>query len=412
MKKFTNLLISSTPVSGTPTRRGYSVYPAASRLAVLIVCSLALAGAVMAQQPSPEESQSPGKKPDKKAPAVKEPAATHVPKTEAPAAKEPAATHAPKTEAPAVKEPALKEPAATQAPAVTKPEKKAPKSAPSAAPETKTEQPATSATTPAPKKEQQSKKDMKKAPSADTAASATPATAKTTPAASVAPKATTTPAAPAAATTPAAAASTTPAAAASASAAPSVAQTSPTTAPTVNPAAAKKPDTVKVQQIQTQHQNFKALPRPDKVPPVTFSANFRIQNSDRWQGPQYEVYRSYRPERHDQGWYRSHYQRVELISGGYYYFNSGYWYPAWGYSPREEYYAYDAPIYAGKHAEPPDKVIANVQAVLQEMGYYKGEVDGLLGPLTREALTGYQTDNGMTVTAVIDEPTLDSLGMG
>jgi hypothetical protein len=124
------------------------------------------------------------------------------------------------------------------------------------------------------------------------------------------------------------------------------------------------------------------------------------------------VYRSYRPERHDQGYYRSHYQRVELIAGGYYYFNNNYWYPAWGYSPREEYYAYDAPIYAGKHAEPPDKVIASVQAVLKDMGYYKGEVDGLLGPLTREALTGYQTDNGMTVTAVIDEPTLDSLNMG
>ena len=384
---------------------------------LLIVCSLALAGAVMAQQPTPEESQPPGKKgPEKKTPAEVKPKAPQAPKTEAPAVKE----------APALKEaPAVKEPAATQAPAVTKPEKKAPKSAPSAAPETKAEQPATSATTPAPKKEKsaQSRKD-EKAPAAN--ASATPATAKTTPAASVAPK-TTTPAAAAATTpaaaasitpapatsaTPAAAASTTPAAAATASAAPSVAQTSPATAPTVNPAAAKKPDTVKVQQIQTQYQNFKAQPRPDKVPAVTFSANFRIQNSDRWQGPQYEVYRSYRPERHDQSWYRSHYQRVELISGGYYYFNSGYWYPAWGYSPREEYYAYDAPIYAGKHAEPPDKVIANVQAVLQEMGYYKGEVDGLLGPLTREALTGYQTDNGMTVTAVIDEPTLDSLGMG
>ena len=47
---------------------------------LLIVCSLALAGAVMAQQPTPEES--PGKKPDKKPPAVKEPAA---PKPQAPA---------------------------------------------------------------------------------------------------------------------------------------------------------------------------------------------------------------------------------------------------------------------------------------------------------------------------------------
>jgi hypothetical protein len=166
-----------------------------------------------------------------------------------------------------------------------------------------------------------------------------------------------------------------------------------------------------VVKIKEQHANFHAQPRPDKVPAVTFSANFRIQGSDRWQGPQYEVYRSYHPERHDQGWYRSHYQRVELISGGYYYFNNGYWYPAWGYNPSNEYYAYDAPIYAGKHAEPPDKVIADVQAALQEMGYYKGEVDGLLGPLTREALTGYQTDQGMAATAVIDEPTLDSLGM-
>jgi hypothetical protein len=167
-----------------------------------------------------------------------------------------------------------------------------------------------------------------------------------------------------------------------------------------------------VEQIKQQHLSFHAQARPDKVPAVTFSANFRIQGSERWQGPQYEVYRSYHPERHDQGWYRQHYTRVELIGGGYYYFNNGYWYPAWGYNPTNEYYAYDAPIYVGKRAEPPDKVIADVQAVLQEMGYYKGEVDGLLGPLTREALTSYQADQGLVATAVIDEPTLDSLGMG
>jgi hypothetical protein len=190
-------------------------------------------------------------------------------------------------------------------------------------------------------------------------------------------------------------------------------QTTPTSsATTTTTAAVKAPDPQKVQQIRQQHMSFHAQARPDRVPAVTFSANYRIENSDRWQGPQYEVYRSYHPERHDRGWYHSRYQRVELIGGGYYYFHNNYWYPAWGYEPRSEYYAYDAPVYAGKHAEPPDKVIADVQAVLQEMGYYKGEVDGLLGPLTRQALTGYQTDHGMTVTAVIDEPTLDALGMG
>ena len=58
-----------------------------------------------------------------------------------------------------------------------------------------------------------------------------------------------------------------------------------------------------------------------------------------------------------------------------------------------------------------DRVIADVQAALQYQGYYTGEVDGLLGPLTREALTGYQSDHGLYTTAAIDEPTLNSLGM-
>jgi hypothetical protein len=177
-------------------------------------------------------------------------------------------------------------------------------------------------------------------------------------------------------------------------------------------AQAKKPDPQTIQKIKTEHANFRAQPRPDKVPPVTFNQGYRIRGSEQWQGPQYQTFRSYHPERHDQGWYRSHFNRVELIGGGYYYWNNnGYWYPAWGYDPSHEYYAYDAPIYVGHSAEPPDKVIADVQATLQQMGYYQGEVDGLLGPLTRQALAAYQADNGLTTTEVIDEPTLQSLGM-
>ncbi|MFZ1218491.1 MAG: peptidoglycan-binding protein [Chthoniobacterales bacterium] len=392
---------------------------------LLIVASLALAGAVMAQQPSPDESQPPGKKTDKKAPAeVKPPKAPHAPKTEAPAA--------PKTEAPKVKEPAAaaqppaaNEPAVKE-PAATKQEKKAPKNkkeTPPAAPSTNAEQPAPNApaVTPPATKQEHNAKNSKKAPPANTSPSVAPAApktaaspaattpastpavaattppAKTTPATSVAP---TTPA-----TTPAVTASTPPAATSpAASVAPSVAQS--------NAAGAKKrPEPQKIEQIRQQHASFRAQPKPDRVPAVTFSAGFRLPGVETWSGPRYEVYRSYHPERHDRGWYHSHYQRVELVAGGYYYFNNGYWYPAWGYDSGHEYYAYDAPIYSGKHAEPPDKVIADVQAALQEMGYYKGEVDGLIGPLTREALTGYQRDNGITVTAVIDEPTLDALGM-
>jgi Putative peptidoglycan binding domain len=178
------------------------------------------------------------------------------------------------------------------------------------------------------------------------------------------------------------------------------------------PNAQKKPDPQTIQRIKTQHASFRAQPRPDKVPAATFNQSYRISGSERWQGPQYEVFRSYHPEWHDRNWYHTHFNRVELIGGGYYYWNNGYWYPAWGYDSSAQYYAYDAPIYVGSHAEPPDRVIADVQAALQEMGYYQGEVDGLLGPLTREALTAYQADHGLYTTAVIDEPTLSSLGMG
>jgi hypothetical protein len=178
-----------------------------------------------------------------------------------------------------------------------------------------------------------------------------------------------------------------------------------------NPRAAKKPDVKVVQQIKTQHRNFHAQARPQQVPAVTFNQNYRINNSEHWQGAKYAAFRSYHPERHDQGWYRSHYNRIELIGGGYYYWNNGYWYPAWGYNPSVSYYAYNGPIYTGSAAEPPDQVIANVQSVLQQEGYYKGDVDGLLGPLTRQALTDYQSANGLYTTAAIDQPTLDSLGI-
>ena len=171
----------------------------------------------------------------------------------------------------------------------------------------------------------------------------------------------------------------------------------------------KRVEQNQVQQIKQQHASFKAQPKPNVAPAVTFNQNYRISGAESWQGPQYEVFRSYHPEWHDRNWYHSHYGQVALIAGGYYFLNNGYWYPAWGYDQGAQYYAYDGPIYVGHRAEPPDRVIADVQAELQAMGYYTGEVDGLLGPLTRQALRDYQADHGLMVTETIDEPTLSEL---
>src|SRR5947207_1539776 len=80
----------------------------------------------------------------------------------------------------------------------------------------------------------------------------------------------------------------------------------------------------------------------------------------------------------------NHHNRIVFVFGAPYFWDAGWWYPAWGYDPNA-YYAYDGPIY-GYNDLPPDQVVANVQSALQEQGYYTGEVDGLLGPLTRAAL--------------------------
>src|SRR5262249_15787136 len=105
----------------------------------------------------------------------------------------------------------------------------------------------------------------------------------------------------------------------------------------------KKPAPKEIQQVKSQQANFRAQPKPQQVPSVTFNQNYRIEGSDNWQGTQYQVFRSYRPEWHDAGWYTSHYGNVVLIGGGYYFFNNGYWFPAWGYNASVQYYPYHRP---------------------------------------------------------------------
>ena len=122
------------------------------------------------------------------------------------------------------------------------------------------------------------------------------------------------------------------------------------------------------------------------------------------------MFRNYQAEWHDRNWWHNHYHNnIVFAFGAPYYWNAGYWFPAWGYSPTA-YYAWDGPIYAYNRM-PPDQLIANVQATLQQQGYYRGEVDGLIGPLTRGAIADYQRDHGLYMTSTIDQPTLQSLGI-
>ena len=113
---------------------------------------------------------------------------------------------------------------------------------------------------------------------------------------------------------------------------------------------------------------------------------------------------------HNRDWWKQNCNTIVFVTGGYYFLDAGYWYPAWGYDPSNSYYDYDGPIYTYGNLLP-DQVIANVQGALQDAGYYFGAVTGSLSVETRAALVNFQRDQGLIVTGAIDEPTVAALGL-
>ncbi len=53
--------------------------------------------------------------------------------------------------------------------------------------------------------------------------------------------------------------------------------------------------------------------------------------------------------------------------------------------------------------------ISDIQQKLQADNLYDGKVDGMFGPKTRRAIAEYQKQNGLRVTANLDQQTRDSL---
>ena len=110
---------------------------------------------------------------------------------------------------------------------------------------------------------------------------------------------------------------------------------------------------------------------------------------------------------HDHDWWKHHCVAFIFFDWGWWAWDDGWWYPAWGYDPNS-YYEYNQPIY-GDIA--PQQIVAGVQAKLQELGYYTYSIDGRMGPLTQAALARYQRDHHMNITSGVDPATLNSLGI-
>ena len=97
---------------------------------------------------------------------------------------------------------------------------------------------------------------------------------------------------------------------------------------------------------------------------------------------------------------------------GYYYGppNSGYYYQRPGvmyYATRDlaprEYYSQSS--HGG------NSMGASVQSALARRGYYRGYIDGQIGPQSRRAIANYQAEQGLRVTGNINSSLLGSLGL-
>jgi hypothetical protein len=111
-----------------------------------------------------------------------------------------------------------------------------------------------------------------------------------------------------------------------------------------------------------------------------------------WNGRHYRYYNN--------GWFIV--DPYPYYGGGYYgsdYYGPGY--TVYGQSSDDDSAQPSAPV----------SLPAQVQQELAREGYYRGPIDGLVGPGTRSAISAYQQDNGLRVTGTINGHLLDALDL-
>lgn len=110
-----------------------------------------------------------------------------------------------------------------------------------------------------------------------------------------------------------------------------------------------------------------------------------------------------------------------------------YWGPYWGYSywgyPYYPYYGYAPPysgynqqgVYEGRVVNPPNQtndsgkdysMATQIQRHLAATGYYHGQIDGVIGEGTRQAIRNYQRANSLPVTGRINGELINAMGLG
>jgi len=100
-----------------------------------------------------------------------------------------------------------------------------------------------------------------------------------------------------------------------------------------------------------------------------------------------------------------------IFDTGFYPYDYGYPYDYYGYDPGayENAADYDSQGAYDSTDQVTDSTVATAQTQLARQGYYRGEIDGIVGPETRRAIMRYQGDRGLRVTGRLNMDTLRAL---
>jgi Putative peptidoglycan binding domain len=173
--------------------------------------------------------------------------------------------------------------------------------------------------------------------------------------------------------------------------------------------------------VSPQRRTSSAVPRNGNHLPTNWRNHVVAQHPANW-------HRDW--DRHSDHWW--HGRRCHFFNGSWLAFDFGF-YPSWPYWYYPyDYYAYSYPYpyyyyqpyyydsgyqnegYYGQSSygdASSNSIVAAAQQELARQGYYRGEIDGVLGQETRRALLRYQRSHGLRVTGGATADTLRSLGL-
>jgi hypothetical protein len=123
-------------------------------------------------------------------------------------------------------------------------------------------------------------------------------------------------------------------------------------------------------------------------------------------------------DRHRDHFWNGH--RCRFVNGEWFIYDTGfypydygypYYYYPYEYGPGmyEDEANYDSQGAYDSAGQVTDSTVAGAQTQLAQQGYYRGEIDGIVGPETRRAIMRYQSDRGLRVTGRLNMDTLRAL---